>query len=143
MNDSGPAGLSAGTISARLDRPPATRSIWTMVALLGFGLFFELYVLMFRAMSHRASSVGCSHRDDHGLFGTSGVSSFIAAFFAGLFIGTASRAGFLPIVLAAARSSRGRCSGIRRPTSWWRSRMTPPASISASDLRGLALASRS
>ena len=60
MNDSGAAGLSAGTISARIDRLPATRTIWTIVALLGFGMFFELYDLLFSAYVARAwSSRAC------------------------------------------------------------------------------------
>ncbi|HWK47649.1 MAG TPA: hypothetical protein VNT30_23200 [Stellaceae bacterium] len=34
---------NAGTISARLDRLPATWSTWHPVLLISFGLFFELY----------------------------------------------------------------------------------------------------
>ncbi len=49
MNVSGGGALSPGTISARIDRLPATRTIWTIIALLGFGMFFELYDLLFSA----------------------------------------------------------------------------------------------
>ena len=39
--------LGAARISARLDRLPATRTIWQLVMLLSLGLFFELFDLMF------------------------------------------------------------------------------------------------
>ena len=38
---------SAGEISARIDRLPATRTIWTAILLSSFGMFFELYDLLF------------------------------------------------------------------------------------------------
>ena len=89
MNDSGAAGLSAGTISARIDRLPATRTIWTIVALLGFGMFFELYDLLFSAyVAPSLVKSGLLTASTGGLFGTTGVASFIAALFTGLFIGT-------------------------------------------------------
>ena len=55
------AGLpTAGAISARIDRLPATRTIWTMLALLGFGMFFELYDLLFTAyVAPSSSSPAC------------------------------------------------------------------------------------
>src|SRR5271165_6540785 len=55
-----PPAVTAGTINARLDRLPATRHIWIMVVLLSLGGWFEF----------------------------SGLGAFIAATFAGLFIGT-------------------------------------------------------
>ena len=89
MNDSGPAALSAGAISARIDRLPATRTIWTIVALLGFGMFFELYDLLFSAyVAPSLVKSGVLTGATTGLFGTTGVASFIAALFTGLFIGT-------------------------------------------------------
>ena len=89
MNVSGPAGLSDGTISARIDRLPATGTIWTIIALLGFGMFFELYDLLFSAyVAPSLVKSGVLTASTAGLFGTTGVASFIAALFTGLFIGT-------------------------------------------------------
>jgi putative MFS transporter len=89
MNDSGAAGLSAGAISARIDRLPATRRIWTIVSLLGFGMFFEFYDLLFSAyVAPSLVKSGVLTATTAGLFGTTGVASFIAALFTGLFIGT-------------------------------------------------------
>src|SRR6516164_7406388 len=89
MNVSGRGGLSAGTISARIDRLPATRTIWTIIVLLGFGMFFELYDLLFSAyVAPSLVKSGMLTASTAGLFGTTGVASFIAALFTGLFIGT-------------------------------------------------------
>ena len=89
MKDSGPAAVSAGAISARIDRLPATRTIWTIVALLGFGMFFEFYDLLFSAyVAPSLVKSGLLTATTTGLFGTAGVASFIAALFTGLFIGT-------------------------------------------------------
>ncbi len=89
MNDPGAARLSAGAISARIDRLPATRTIWTYVVLLGFGMFFELYDLLFTAyVAPSLVKSGVLTAGTAGLFGTTGVASFIAALFTGLFIGT-------------------------------------------------------
>ncbi|MDB5784949.1 MFS transporter [Caballeronia mineralivorans] len=87
--------MGAALISARLDRLPATRTIWQLVMLLSLGLFFELYDLMFSGyIAPGLVRSGILTSTTHGLFGTSGVASFIAALFAGLFIGTAA-CGFL------------------------------------------------
>jgi MFS transporter, putative metabolite:H+ symporter len=89
MNLSGAAALSAGAISARIDRLPATRTIWTIVMLLGFGMFFEFYDLLFSAyVAPSLVKSGVLTATTAGLFGTAGVASFIAALFTGLFIGT-------------------------------------------------------
>jgi len=89
MNDSGGPALTAGSISARIDRLPATRTIWTYLVLLGFGMFFELYDLLFTAyVAPSLVKSGVLTARTAGLFGTTGVASFIAALFAGLFVGT-------------------------------------------------------
>jgi putative MFS transporter len=76
-------------ISARLDRLPTTRSIWTRVILLSLGGFFEYYDLFFTG--YIAPGLVRSHiltATTRGLFGTTGIASFVAAMFSGLFIGT-------------------------------------------------------
>src|SRR6202161_899256 len=86
---------SVGEISARIDRLPATRTIWTAILLLSFGMFFELYDLLFSGyIAPSLVKSGVLTASTSGLFGTTGVASFIAALFTGLFIGTIA-CGFL------------------------------------------------
>lgn len=85
----------AGAFSARLDRLPATRTIWKLIILLSFGFFFELYDLLFTGyVAPGLVKAGIFTPTTPGLFGTTGVASFVAALFAGLFIGTIA-CGFL------------------------------------------------
>ncbi|RXZ38032.1 MFS transporter [Oxalobacteraceae bacterium CAVE-383] len=88
-------GLSATQISARLDRFPASPTVWRIVALLSLGFFFELYDLLFSGyIAPGIIRSGILSATTPGLFGASGVAGFIAALFAGLFIGTIA-CGFL------------------------------------------------
>ena len=88
-------GLSAGTISARLDRLPATRTVWKMIILLSLGMFFELYDLLFTGyVAPGLVKAGILTPTTPGLFGSTGVASFVAALFTGLFLGTIA-CGFL------------------------------------------------
>ena len=81
---------AAGSISARLDRLPATRTIWRLVALLSLGGFFEFYDLFFTGyIAPGLVRSGILTASTHGLFGTTGIASFVAAMFSGLFLGTA------------------------------------------------------
>ena len=81
---------ATGSISARLDRLPATRTIWRLVALLSLGGFFEFYDLFFTGyIAPGLVRSGILTASTHGLFGTTGVASFVAAMFSGLFLGTA------------------------------------------------------
>ena len=87
--------LSAGMISARLDRLPATRTMWKFVLLLSFGFFFELYDLLYSGyVAPGLIKSGILTPTTVGLFGLKGVAAFIASMFSGLFIGTLG-CGFL------------------------------------------------
>lgn len=90
-----PGPATAGAIAARLDRLPATRTIWKFVVLLSLGFFFELYDLLYSGyVAPGIVKSGILTSTTAGLFGMTGVASFIASLFAGLFIGTIS-CGFL------------------------------------------------
>ena len=83
------AAQDPGLIVARLDRLPATASVWRLVALLGLGFFFELYDLLFTGyVAPGLVKAGILTPTTPGLFGASGVAGFVAALFSGLFIGT-------------------------------------------------------
>lgn len=79
----------AAHLLARLDRLPATRSVWRLVLMLSLGGAFEYYDLflmgyigpgLVRSGMFTAGSVT--------LFGLTGLAAFVAATFTGLFIGT-------------------------------------------------------
>ena len=87
MNATIPSGTAAERLTARLDRLPMTRSLWTMAILLTLGGFFDGYAIgliaalapgLFKAKIFTATTVS--------FFGMSGFASFVAALFAGLFV---------------------------------------------------------
>jgi len=92
----------ASRIAARIDRLPPTRYIWLLVVLVSFGAFFEIYDLALSApLGLGLVAAGIFHKN--GLFGLSDQATFIAATFAGLYVGTlgfsaaADRLGRRPI----------------------------------------------
>ena len=94
MHGQAPA-TSQAEIAARLDRLPATRTIWKFVVLLSFGFFFELYDVLYSGyVAPGLVKSGILTSGANGLFATNSVASFIAALFAGLFSGTIG-CGFL------------------------------------------------
>ena len=80
---------AAGSISARIDRLPPTRTVWSAILLLSAGMFFELYDLLFTAyIAPTLVKSGLLTPTTSNFFGLTGVAAFIAALFSGLFIGT-------------------------------------------------------
>jgi MFS transporter, putative metabolite:H+ symporter len=81
--------LRAGLIMARLDRLPMSPTLWRRVVLLSLGGFFEFYDLLFTGyIAPGLVASGILTPTTPGLFGTSGIAGFVAAFFSGLFLGT-------------------------------------------------------
>jgi putative MFS transporter len=86
MSSAAPA-PNAGAILARLDRLPATRHIWIMVALLSLGGMFEFYDLFFTGyVVPGLVRAGLLANVSLAIF--TGPALFVAATFGGLFIGT-------------------------------------------------------
>jgi putative MFS transporter len=82
-------GQVAAAISARLDRLPATRYIWQLVLLLSLGGCFEFYDLFLTAyIGPGLVRSGLFSGASATFFGFSGLASFVAATFVGLFLGT-------------------------------------------------------
>jgi putative MFS transporter len=82
-------GREAAAISARLDRLPASRYIWRLVLLLSLGGCFEFYDLFFTAyIGPGLVRSGLFSTASISFFGFNGLAAFVAATFAGLFVGT-------------------------------------------------------
>jgi putative MFS transporter len=80
----------AVALTARLDRLPSSRHVWKIILLLSLGGCFEFYDLFFTAYvaPGLTGKDGIFTTTTASFFGIEGFPSFIAALFAGLFVGT-------------------------------------------------------
>jgi MFS transporter, putative metabolite:H+ symporter len=80
---------SAAAITARLDRLPAARTLWTLVILLSLGAVFELYDLLMTAyVSPGLIRSGIFQPGSKGFLGLPDQAGFASITFLGLFVGT-------------------------------------------------------
>src|ERR1700722_6721427 len=79
----------SATIAARLDRLPVSRTIFKMVTLISLGGFFEFYDVFLTAyIAPGLYKSGIFSPVSSNVFGLDNIASFIAVFFAGLFVST-------------------------------------------------------
>ena len=89
-----PAHVEA-SVSARLDRLPPTRYFRGLVARIAMGGWFEFYEMFMAAyVALGLIHSGLYRATTAGLFDVNGFASFLAAFFAGMFVGTVALGGF-------------------------------------------------
>src|SRR5882724_11261381 len=76
------------TISARIDRLPPCGTLWSWVARISFGAFFEIYeTALTSLLAPLLVRVGIFFKDRGGLFGLPDLATFGFATFFGLFVG--------------------------------------------------------
>ncbi len=103
---------AAIAISARLDSLPGAAPIWMLVALLSAGSFCEIYDLSLTAyFSPGLVKAGVFKAGAAGLFGLSDAASFIAATFAGLWLGA--------LAFSSASDRWGRLPAMRYSLVWY------------------------
>jgi MFS transporter, putative metabolite:H+ symporter len=79
----------ADDISQRLENLPASSYVWRLVVLLSLGGCFEMYDLFFTGyIAPGLIKSGLLTATTQAFFGFSGIGAFVAATFAGLFVGT-------------------------------------------------------
>jgi putative MFS transporter len=79
----------ADEISHRIESLPASSYVWRLVILLSLGGFFEFYDLFFTGyIAPGLTRSGLLTTTTQAFFGFSGIGAFVAATFAGLFVGT-------------------------------------------------------
>ena len=83
------ASSGADAISRRLEALPASSYVWRLVILLSLGGWFEVYDLFFTGyIAPGLNRSGLLTTTTQAFFGFSGIGAFVAATFAGLFVGT-------------------------------------------------------
>src|SRR3954452_24760293 len=76
-------------ISRRLEGLPVSGAVWRLVILLSLGGWFEVYDLFFTGyIAPGLNRSGLLTTTTQAFFGFSGIGAFVAATFAGLFVGT-------------------------------------------------------
>jgi putative MFS transporter len=79
----------SATIAARLDRLPVSPTILKMVTLISLGGFFEFYDIFLTAyIAPGLYKSGIFSPASSNVFGLDNIATFVAVFFAGLFVGT-------------------------------------------------------
>ncbi len=77
------------SISARIDALAGSRRLWTLIAILSFGAFFEIYdITLTGPLSLGLVQARIFHTGAAGMFGLADQATFIAATFLGLYLGT-------------------------------------------------------
>jgi putative MFS transporter len=85
----GTASAAPDEISQRLEAMPATAYVWRLIILLSLGGCFEIYDLFLTGyIAPGLNRSGLLTTTTHAFFGFSGIGAFVAATFAGLFVGT-------------------------------------------------------
>ncbi|TCT00528.1 MFS transporter [Paralcaligenes ureilyticus] len=83
------AGDLSRLLTARMDRLPTTRYLWVLVLLISLGGFFEIYDLIFMGyIAPGMAKSGILATTTATFFAFKGFGAFVAATFAGLFVGT-------------------------------------------------------
>src|SRR3984957_1327255 len=87
--DSAASNSGTDEIAQRLESLPASSHLWRLVILLSLGGWFEMYDLFFTGyIAPGLIKSGLLTATTQAFFGFSGIGAFVAATFAGLFVGT-------------------------------------------------------
>jgi MFS transporter, putative metabolite:H+ symporter len=79
---------SPQSVAARIDRLPASGPVWSWVARLSFGAFFEIYeIALTSLLAPVLVHAGIFHKGRDGLFGLPDLATFAFVTFVGLFVG--------------------------------------------------------